>query len=150
CQEMLDRFAQHEMTVYGERAAKLYFLALADVKDPKLPYRLLDRALADDNTSLLEYFRLNKGFAEYRAGNWQTAIDVIEAVLRNFSGASFEVFFAEGRLFQAMAHHRLGNDAAAKKMLAEAARWLDAYGKREDEPTTGNWDEQLFALTVQR
>jgi len=91
--------------------------------------------------------RSEEALAEYRAGNWQAAIDLIEKTLPSFSNnPTGELDSAEGRLFQAMAYHKLGKDAEARKMLAEAERLLDVFGKREDEPTASSWHEQLFAI----
>ena len=61
-----------------------------------------------------------QGAALYRAGKHDLAVEKLEAALK------LRATEVGAKIFLAMAHHRLGHAAQAKKWLAEAAKDVDA------------------------
>jgi tetratricopeptide (TPR) repeat protein len=61
------------------------------------------------------------GVARYRTSQWQPAIDALTKAESLNPGT----YFCHNALFLAMAHWRLGDQAAARDWYAQAATWLD-------------------------
>jgi tetratricopeptide (TPR) repeat protein len=75
---MLERFAEDDDVYAGARAAKICILGPVPENLGRLA-GLIERALTKAKVKPFRpYYLVAKGFAEYRAGNWQAAIDVIE------------------------------------------------------------------------
>ena len=83
------------------------------------------------------------GAALYRSGKYDEAIRCFETAAKAYPPTSRDWSFL------AMAHHRLGNAAEARRCLAEAARWIDeANRQKEDDltgtrPTWADWHEPI-------
>ena len=77
---------------------------------------LADIAVASQEKTppwIYRYYEFAKGLAEYRAGRFDNAVDVMTHDASTVMGPA-------PRLVAAMASHRLGNEADARKMLAAA------------------------------
>jgi tetratricopeptide (TPR) repeat protein len=149
CRGLLKRFADSPPVEVGDRVAKLCFMADKVVDESKVPFTLVDRAVADDKNKLHAYFLVTKGLAEYRAGNAKAAIEVLDKILPKFRGDN--AFYAQGKLTLAMACKKLARDDDARKHLADAVRILDGLQSRNrllNSPT--GWHDGLFALILRR
>jgi serine/threonine protein kinase/Flp pilus assembly protein TadD len=83
------------------------------------------------------------GAALYRAGKYDEAVRCFEAKARTYRRRAWDWCFL------AMAHHRLGHGDAARRCLAEAARWIDEANREAlddpagTRPAWGSWDERV-------
>jgi tetratricopeptide (TPR) repeat protein/serine/threonine protein kinase len=69
------------------------------------------------------------GIAEYRAGNWQAAVEALtKSVSLRDAGVEASDWF-----FLAMAHWRLGNKDEARRWYEIAVNWMDASPSRSTE-----------------
>jgi predicted Zn-dependent protease len=95
----------------------LVVLVPEGVADPAGPVRLVNRAVAAGPENYAYAYTL--GAALYRAGQFADAARQLTAAdkMRKQGGSG------HCWLFLAMAHHRLGNAAEAKKWLAKAVTW---------------------------
>ena len=82
------------------------------------------------------------GAVLHRAGLWQEAVERLnEAVQLDVKGGQ-----PEDWLFLAMAHHRLGDAAAARQWLARAIQALDTFympGEATDSAQVPSWNQRL-------
>ncbi len=70
------------------------------------------------------------GIAQYRAGQWQAAIDSLNRSMQLYAGGdSFDWFFL------AMAHWELGHKGEARSWYREAVQWMDKNKPDDDELT---------------
>jgi serine/threonine protein kinase/predicted Zn-dependent protease len=82
-----------------------------------------------------------RGAALYRAGEYRRALECFERMPSLYRPRAWDWCFC------AMAHHRLGNAAEARRCLGEAARWIEDADRYEgDNPTAaqpawGDWLE---------
>jgi tetratricopeptide (TPR) repeat protein len=70
----------------------------------------------------------NLGVAEYRAGNWNNALEWLEKANAMRGGKDHW-----HRFFLAMARWRTGDTAGAQKAYADAVRWMEADPKRSQD-----------------
>jgi serine/threonine-protein kinase len=113
---LLRRFGATNDAFVAERTARACLLLPATADEPQRATALIDRVLADEQSKrswAYPYFLFGKGLAEYRQGRLDRAI----ATMR--SGAS-RVLGPAPRLVLAMALHRSGHLAEARKTLAAA------------------------------
>jgi hypothetical protein len=144
---MLRRFASSDQRQVGERAAKACLLAPQPVGDIKTLTALADRAVAPGaNPSLLPWFRMCKGMAEYRAGHYESAIDWL-ARARTLEAATG---LATLDLFTAMAHHRLGHAAEARQWLEQAVARMDTRVPRPGTDDLDSPENYLICAIVRR
>jgi tetratricopeptide (TPR) repeat protein len=94
------------------------------------------------------------GVLAYREGRYEQAVRELVAELEV---STHPVTMTLSRLFQAMAHRRLGHDAEARRELAEALKVLERLGRRtgwtdasEGDLMTFGWLEWLRATLVRR
>ncbi|HJT76436.1 MAG TPA: protein kinase [Gemmataceae bacterium] len=84
-----------------------------------------------------------RGAALYRAGRYAESVRCFERAAKLFRPRAWDWCFL------AMAHHRLGHAADARRCLVEAARWIDEANRVQlDDPTTlgptwCGWDERV-------
>jgi tetratricopeptide (TPR) repeat protein len=84
-----------------------------------------------------------RGAALYRAGRYQESVERFETAANRFRPRALEWCFL------AMAHHRLGHAAEARRCLAEARRWIEAANRDQEndvsstQPAWGAWHEAV-------
>jgi tetratricopeptide (TPR) repeat protein len=69
----------------------------------------------------------NLGVAQYRAGNWQAAVDALEK-----ADSMIETGDRVHRMFFAMAHWQLGDKEKARELYAQGAAWIASHRKNSD------------------
>jgi tetratricopeptide (TPR) repeat protein len=85
------------------------------------------------------------GAALYRTGKFDEAIRCFEQQAKSIRPRPW------GWAFLAMAHHRLGHAAEARRCLAEAARWIDETTRTTQDDLSGtlpqwaNWNEPVVS-----
>ena len=166
CRDMLAEFGRTDNPWAAERTAKVCLLAPDAVEDLSLPVQLVDRALAVRNgqESLkqnekmqLKWSHLAKGMADYRKGQWTSAVEHLEGcreldvpgdgIWREFA------FYQETMvtLFVAMAQHRQGDGAKAQRSLAEARRIMAEQFPTTDRGDLGKlWDSWVICQIARR
>jgi tetratricopeptide (TPR) repeat protein len=101
--------------------------------------RLVDQALAsNEDGSVLPWFALTKGLAEYRAGRFDSALQFLDKA-QSLNGSAPR---ATIDLIRAMAHHKLNDHQRAREFLEKAIARMDKeLAKPGVEPLSGaeNW-----------
>ena len=125
CGKLLTRFGSITDPRECELLGRACLLAPPSAELLQEAVALIDRALAADKSTypewLYSYFRFAKGLAEYRSGNYESAIAICEGEAAGILGPAPE-------LVTAMAQHRLGNEDAAQRALAKADEEFDWGG----------------------
>jgi WD40 repeat protein/serine/threonine protein kinase/tetratricopeptide (TPR) repeat protein len=134
---LLDRFPGPMHPAWGDADAVAWTCALAPypLADPAVPVRLAEEAIRNATEYGFSFegrgFLNTLGAVLYRAGRFDDAIRCLEEAIQSRSGASEPQDCA----FLAMAHHRLGH-------RAEARRWIERL--RDHQPSADPirfWDE---------
>jgi hypothetical protein len=85
----------------------------------------------------------NLGVAQYRAGNWQTAVDALEKADAMIEGGG-----SIHRMFLAMARWRLGDKEKARQLYAQEAAWIAEHRKNSEEQNRFRAEaEELMEIT---
>jgi tetratricopeptide (TPR) repeat protein len=124
CAEVLDRFEATDNLHEANTIAWLCVLAPDAVSQPQRVVALAEKAVARSHTvtAVHRQAMLNTlGAALYRAGRFDAAV----ARLHEAASAHSKKGTAADWLFLAMAHARLGDQAAASPWFEKATRWLD-------------------------
>lgn len=145
CRQMLDLFGKSDGMI-AERTGKLALLTPDAVPDDERPYRLIDRALAQNGD--FSWFRLAKGMAEYRAGHWQDAIDWLERAEQTSDGSLYLNTLID--LFLAMSHHRLQQTEPARQRLAKATETIEQRFPKPGSDYGGSWHDMLMCHILHR
>jgi serine/threonine protein kinase/Tfp pilus assembly protein PilF len=116
-----------------------WFLAnCAEVRfrDPGRAVEAAKKALA--LTSQNGHYWKSLGWASYRAGKWEVAIQALETANRHcVGGGSYEWFPL------AMAHWRRGDREQARQWYVRACRWMDDHEDKCNREPGYFWDEEL-------
>jgi eukaryotic-like serine/threonine-protein kinase len=148
CERAIDAFSQSADKEDIGRASKICWLMPDLEVDVQTARRLADRALElnANDTYYLPWAQLAKGHAEYRAGNFDAAAEMLEKCAASSLAAEGR---ANAHAVLAMAHHRLGSDSAARKSLAKSAELLNgAFDQPANTPQivpAGQWYDWLIA-----
>ena len=70
----------------------------------------------------------NLGVAQYRAGNWQAAVEALQKADAMIDGGD-----RVHRMFFAMAHWQLGDKEKARELYAQGAAWIAERRKKSGE-----------------
>jgi tetratricopeptide (TPR) repeat protein len=136
---MLARFGETDVATIGERTAKVCLLTDLPVGEMSRLQRLADQALAsNEDGSVLPWFALTKGLAEYRAGRFDSALQFMDKAQSLNGGAAKATI----DLIRAMAHQRLNDRERARELLEKAIVRMDKeLAKPGVEPLSGaeNW-----------
>jgi serine/threonine protein kinase/Tfp pilus assembly protein PilF len=138
---MVERFKKTPDASIAERTAKTCLMLPGSVDDPALMLKLMDQAVASGG-QYLAWFQMGKGIAEYRAGHYRAADEVLATAKKTFPTGHAAVTCL---LFRAMALHKLGNSAEAATMfqaaLSDLRQFDEVPGKQDLNGTTGleNW-----------
>ncbi len=136
CRQMLDRFGETESAVDAHRTSLVCLLSPSPVGDLARLEQLAERATTKGGTgkhALLLYGR-GRGLAAYRAGRWQEAIKWCAESRAAGQGSTVSPSVeTQDMVIEAMAHHKLGNAAEARRLYLEAARLI--HQRYPDAPT---------------
>jgi WD40 repeat protein/serine/threonine protein kinase/tetratricopeptide (TPR) repeat protein len=151
CGEMLKRFGESDQLVTCRRTAMTCLLVADAGVDRQLPLQLADRGVAGSGSQTNDkWFPLVKGMADYRAGQFASAIGWLEKSLT--PGAENIYLDGTAYLFLAMAHHGLRHGEEAQQALNKA-RYLmnERFPKADRGQTLGAaWAEWLRFHIVRR
>jgi serine/threonine protein kinase/tetratricopeptide (TPR) repeat protein len=101
--------------------------AVSRQRNPSEAVALAKRAVDLDPKNGLQWNTL--GVAQYRAGDWKTAI----AELKKSNGMLTSVDFSFNTFFLAMAHWQLGDKEEARKWYDRAVKWMDKNKPKDEE-----------------
>ena len=127
---LLDRFGATASPFIAEPVGRACLLLPVTGDELREAAELTDRAVAAKASTpewIYRYFLFAKGLAEYRRGRLAAAISVME-------GDAGKVMRPAPLLVTAMARHRLGHEAEARKTLAAAVLAFDAGGPPGGQP----------------
>ncbi len=131
CSDMLDHFGSTNNHHIANAVAWYTVLGPDAVTDRQAPVRLAELAVNDAPDAEKHMFLNTLGAALYRAGRFDEAIHRLEEGIRKRRNTSLPQDWA----FLALAHHRLGHGA-------EARRWLDRFRTyRANENPNAFWAE---------
>jgi serine/threonine protein kinase/predicted Zn-dependent protease len=115
CGEMLTRFGKTGATVDAEQTAKTCLLAPEAVNDFEAVRKLADLAATKNSSD--RWILLTKALAEYRAGQWSTAVKWLQRVAPKDAGDSLD---STAFALLAMAQQRQGHSREARASLDQA------------------------------
>lgn len=118
---LLKRFGDATDPMYTEKIGRACLMLPGTPDEIRMAATLTDRAVADSklvDDQLVPYFMFAKGLAEYRQGQWASAISIMQAYSPEGLGTS-------PQLVLAMAQFREGQPQAAQKTLATAVADFD-------------------------
>jgi tetratricopeptide (TPR) repeat protein len=139
CAAMVERFEKTE-----DRTAACNVLYACVLREDALADRSRLLPLARVAADVWHFGTWTRGAALYRAARYEEAVQCFEAAAPVYRPRAWDWCFL------AMAHHRLGHAAEARRCLAEAARWIDEANRPEEDdlsgtrPTWGNWEERVI------
>jgi len=114
--ELLKRFGETTAPQIAERTSRACLLLAATDDELKQATAMIDRALTVENPNLRwlkPYLRFVKALAEYRAGRWEKALDLLR-------GETLLILSPAPPLLLAMVQHRHGQTDAARKTFDAA------------------------------
>jgi len=119
--ELIRKFGDTKDQFVAEKTARAILLAPPSKEELQTAIALVDRAVAAKSTTpewIFPYFLFAKGLADYRQGNFDSTISIM-------NGDAAEVMGPCPRLIVAMAKYRQGDEEDAKATFAEAIRDID-------------------------
>jgi WD40 repeat protein/serine/threonine protein kinase len=127
-QDLLSRFGASTDPLIAERTGRACLLLPGSEDELRKAAALTDRAVAAGPRSrLFPYFRVAKGLADYREGRLDRAVAVLEE-----NASKVPAIGPVPHLVLAMAQHRHGQQAQARKTLAAAILAFDWTATRAD------------------
>ncbi len=148
CLAMLERWASTENNGEADRTLKMIIL-LPDFKaDAKQLARLAEVAVAGDkNVDWFEWWMFAKGLYDYRTGNYAAALATCRAsrLRAPTSKGPAQILTSLNLAIEAMALHRSGDEAGAKRALAEARSNVDVNVPGIDG---GGWSHDWLAAHI--
>jgi hypothetical protein len=122
--DALQQFAKNKQAglVSIDLTVRAALLRSVEGDDLKLTTELLDRVLKDKDTARRRWRQLTKGLAEYRGGQFASAVDWLEKSRQGPPESPAEHLEAQALLVLAMAHARLGQNHRARELFAPAAK----------------------------
>ena len=148
CRDFSARFRETDNPLIAERIAKICLLVPDAVEDRKMPARLAQQAVMASTHPELAWFQLAKGMADYREGQFASAIQWLRE--SHAAAGGLGELQATDNLFLAMAHYRLGETDQARKSLAEARRTLETLPPANGASDWGDfWNDLLMCRIVQ-
>ena len=144
CTRMREQFGYSKDPEEAHWLAWTCLLAPDAVDDYGLVVRLAEQAVEADPDS--EVYLKTLGAILYRAGRFEEAVprlteanNLIEDPDTESNSSSAYTWY-----FLAMAHHKLGRDAEAKKWLQKATEWTDKIlGEHKEGTTLLSWNRHL-------
>jgi tetratricopeptide (TPR) repeat protein len=123
CETLLERFRQeNDPDLWIVRICRL---APDAVADPARPVQIAEKSLTrrPHDTELASVL----GEILYRKGDLDAAVQRLEASIRVAPDCDGH----RGKLFLAMAYHRLGRTAQARQLLRDAVEWIEKNGQEK-------------------
>jgi tetratricopeptide (TPR) repeat protein len=122
CATLLERFGDATDPAFAGPAVAICKLAPDAVADLSRPVRMAEKlvALEPDRAD----FAGDLGKTLYRKGDLEAAVRHLEASSPAPSGFGL----SQRKLFLAMAHHRLGRAAEARRLLQQSVEWIEKNG----------------------
>lgn len=146
---MLDWARDTQNPLDADRVAKLVCLrAVDDSNVVQEAVELARRAVAlGKDQSLLPYFQMALGMAEYRSGRFAEADSALQAAAE--LGAGIYHVRVASDLYRAMAAHQRGESELARTLLAEASQKMHPLPENEQAPFAGgrHHDDLIVWLT---
>jgi WD40 repeat protein/serine/threonine protein kinase/tetratricopeptide (TPR) repeat protein len=150
CREMLARFGQTKEPSVAEGTAKTCLFVPDAVPDLQPVLKLAGQAVTGTEQHRdYDWFLLCRGMADYRAGRFTDAIDLLKKVL----SPNDETLYRDTlvHLFLAMAHQRLGQADEARQALDTARTLMEQrFPKPEGKGLDNGWDDWLRCQIVRR
>jgi tetratricopeptide (TPR) repeat protein len=146
CREMMARFGRADDFKIAERAAKTCLLLPDAVSDLRPVLQISERNVTGTQQHWgYRSLMMNRGMAEYRAGNFANAIDWLNQSLSLRPAPWYwwsRYMDATAHAFLAMAHHRLGHAEQAREALHQATRVMDPRNEKNgvNEPQADWYD----------
>ena len=144
---MLERWASTEKNSEAEQTLKM-IVFLPDFKaDAKQLARLAEIAVSGDkNMAWFEWYLFAKGLHDYRTGKYADALATCRESRRRAPESKFDPHTLEtlNLTIEAMALHRSGDEAGAKRALAEAKSNIDVYVL----PIGGGWTHDWLSAHI--
>ena len=128
CQAMLERWASTENNGEAEQTLKTIALLPDSKVDAKQLARLAEIAVSGDKTmAWFEWYLIAKGLHDYRTGKYADALATCRESRRRAPENKFDPHTLEtlNLTIEAMALHRSGDVAGAKRAMAEAKSNLE-------------------------
>ncbi|HEV3022714.1 MAG TPA: tetratricopeptide repeat protein, partial [Pirellulales bacterium] len=117
-------------SAYAESLSELAWSLAArpetELRDPPRAVELAKRSIELNPNTTVAFNTL--GVAQYRAGNWQAAVEALDQSVKLRAGGD-----AFDWLFLAMSHQRLGNQDEARKWYDQAVEWTEKQTAPNDE-----------------
>ena len=127
--------------VYTNWCWQLATAADVSQRDPAKAVELANKAIGLRPDSANNWNNL--GVAQYRAGDWQAAVEAMEKADAMIEGGD-----RPHRMFLAMAHWQLGNQDKARELYAQGAAWIAAHAQNDEEQQRFRAEaEQLMGIT---
>ena len=123
--DLLARFGLSKDPIVAERTGRACLLLPASEDELRQATALTDRAVAAREQKFPQYILFAKGLAEYRAGRFESTINLMEGGAASVGGPG-------PRLVLAMAQHQTGQKDRALKTLAAAVLSFDWSAAKAD------------------
>ena len=149
CGEMLSRFGQTDQANIAERVAKICLMSPEPV-ETDLPLRLAEQAVSGNSDSGIYYwFLLAKGIGDYRTGQFQQAIESLEAC-RQRCPENQGYCRALDLLYLAMANHKLGKGDVAQREYQAALELMAGFAKPGGPTIISGWNDWVLAEVARK
>jgi tetratricopeptide (TPR) repeat protein len=150
--DALQQLAKNQQAglVLVDLTARAALLRPAERDDLKLAADLIDRALKDKDTARGRWRQLTKGLAEYRAGQYASAIDWLEKSRQGPPETPADHLEAQALLVLALAHHRLGQKDRARELLAPAVKIIDEKLPKAGGVLGETWPDWIITHALRR
>jgi tetratricopeptide (TPR) repeat protein len=142
CQAMLERWASTETNGEAEQTLKTILLLPDFEADAKQLARLAEVAVSGDkNMNWFEWYLFAKGLHEYRTGKYADALATCRESRRRApeSKGDPQALATLNLAIEAMALHRSGDEAGAKRALAEAQSSVEVQVPGIDHAWSHDW-----------
>jgi serine/threonine protein kinase len=131
----------------AERMVKASLILPADADEMVAIARMAETAVQiETNADNREYNWFAKGFAEYRLGHCDKAVELLKQVIEFDPGSSCR---AETFLVLAMAQYQLGQTAACQKSMAKAMDIVD-HSLRKEGHLEDDWNDWIIIHVLLR
>jgi tetratricopeptide (TPR) repeat protein len=143
CREMLARFGQTNDPYIADRTAKTCLLVSDAVEDMNAVAQLAERSITGTERSPeYPWFLLARGMADYRTGEFATAVERLRGALDPRAEESYRD--SSVYLFLAMAHHRLKQPNEARTALDRGRTLIEQKLPKPGRELLGtNWGDWL-------
>ncbi len=137
--------------VLTELTARAALLLPVEGDEVKHAVEMADRALKAPGTDHRRWRQLTKGLAEFRSGQFESAIKSLELSQQGPPDAPAEHLEAQALLVLAMAHQRTGQTDKARELLEQADKIIAEKLPKGDSGAIGeNWPDWIITHALRR